>query len=48
MNLGGLILTLVTSDGPGGLVVLSVVVVASVIYFVLIRYIIRGGEPVKK
>lgn len=45
MNIGGLFLNFVTSDGPGGIVVISVVVVAAAIYSILIRYIMRGGEP---
>jgi hypothetical protein len=47
MNLSGMFLTFITSDGPGGIVVISVVVLAAAIYFFLIRYIMAGGEPAR-
>ncbi len=48
MNISGMALSFFTSDGPGGMTVITVVVVATIIYFFLIRYIIRGGQPKKK
>jgi len=48
MNISAMVLTFFTADGPGGMVVISVVVVASAVYFMLIRYILRGGEHSRK
>ncbi len=36
--------SLLTSAGPGGLIVLAVIGLAATIYFLLIRWILKGGE----
>ena len=44
MNLNELISAFFRSSGPGGAVVIGVVVIASVIYFYLTRWIMDGGK----
>ena len=48
MHIGELISVFFTSDGPGGVVVITVVSLAAGIYFWLIRWILRGNEPDEK
>ena len=48
MNIGQMVLAFFTTPGPGGMVVLSVVTVAAVVYFFLIRWIMAGGQAEKK
>lgn len=36
-----------TSSGPGGVVIIVVVSLAAGIYFLLVRWILRGGKPEK-
>lgn len=44
MEIGKLIASLFTSAGPGGVVVILVIGVASAVYFWLTRWIVQGGE----
>ncbi|OIN89998.1 MAG: hypothetical protein AUJ21_08940 [Anaerolineae bacterium CG1_02_58_13] len=48
VHIGELISAFFTSDGPGGVVVITVVGLAAGIYFWLIRWILRGSEPEEK
>ena len=48
MHIGELISAFFASDGPGGVVVITVVGLAAGIYFWLIRWILRGSEPDKE
>ena len=48
MRITELISAFFTSSGPGGVVIITVVGLAAGIYFSLIRWILRGGEPEKE
>ncbi len=48
MQITELISAFFTSDGPGGMVIIVVVGLAAGIYFLLIRWILRGGGPEKE
>lgn len=48
MQITELISFFFTSDGPGGMVVIAVVGLAAGIYFLLVRWILRGGRPEKE
>lgn len=44
MNIGDMVSAFFTSPGPGGIVILTVVTLAAVVYFFLIRWIMAGGK----
>ncbi|MDH5507040.1 MAG: hypothetical protein OEZ02_07440 [Anaerolineae bacterium] len=44
MQIGTIISSLITSAGPGGIVVLSVIALAATVYYNLTRWILKGGE----
>lgn len=44
MDIGSLVQLFFTEDGPGGIFAMSVLVLALVIYFMLTRWILRGGK----
>ncbi|MEI6291778.1 MAG: hypothetical protein WCP19_15260 [Chloroflexota bacterium] len=44
MQLTQMALWFITTPGPGGVVVISIVTIAALVYFFLVRWIIRGGE----
>ena len=48
MNIGQLVFSFFNTPGPGGIVILTVVTLAAIIYFFLIRWIMAGGQPEKK
>lgn len=45
MDLVEFLSNIIKSPGPGGVIVISVIVMATIVYFFLTRWIIRGGEP---
>ena len=48
MQITRLISAFFTSDGPGGVVIISVVGLAAGIYFLLVRWILLGSRPKKE
>jgi len=48
MSIGKAIEAFFTSAGPGGLVVITVMSLAAIVYFLLTRWILRGGEQNEK
>ena len=44
MSIGEAIRAFFTSAGPGGMVVITVIGLAATVYFLLTRWILRGGE----
>jgi hypothetical protein len=44
MSIGEAIKAFFTSGGPGGAVVITVIGLAATVYFLLTRWILRGGE----
>ena len=44
MDIGNLVYTFFNSPGPGGVVAMTVLTLAVVIYYLLARWIIGGGE----
>lgn len=44
MTIGEIISAFFTSSGPGGVVVISVVVIATAVFFQLTRWILAGGK----
>ncbi len=44
MEISNLLHALIDSDGPGGLVIVAVLVLACMIYYGLTRWIIAGGQ----
>jgi len=48
MSIGEVIKAFFTSDGPGGMVVITVIGLAATVYFTLTRWILRGGSNMPK
>ena len=48
MHIGEWIASLFTSAGPGGVIVIMTIGSAATVYFLLTRWILRGGEPVEE
>nr|MBI2905874.1 hypothetical protein [Chloroflexota bacterium] len=44
MDIGGLVYAFFNSAGPGGVVVLSVIGLATTVYVLLTRWILHGGD----
>jgi F0F1-type ATP synthase assembly protein I len=44
MSIGNVIEAFFTAAGPGGMVVMTVIGLAATVYFLLTRWILRGGE----
>lgn len=44
MDIGSLVHSFFTIDGPGGIFAMSILLLALVIYFGLTRWILRGGK----
>ncbi len=48
MPIGEWIAAFFTSAGPGGVVVVTVIGLAATVYFLLTRWILRGGEQAEE
>ena len=48
MQIGEWIGSLFTSAGPGGVIVVMVIGLAATVYFLLTRWILRGGEQAEE
>jgi hypothetical protein len=48
MEISNLVYAFFDSDGPGGVVILAVLLLACVVYYVLTRWILAGGEKDRK
>ena len=48
MEISNLIYAFFDSDGPGGIVILAVLLLACVVYYVLTRWILAGGKNDRK
>ncbi len=48
MNIGNLVYSFFNTPGPGGILILTIVSVAAIVYFFLIRWIMAGGKEEKK
>lgn len=44
MDLAGLVHYFFTESGPGGIFAMSILALALIIYFMLTRWILRGGD----
>ena len=48
MEISNLVYAFFDSDGPGGIVILAVLLLACVVYYVLTRWILAGGKNDRK